>query len=130
MLMTTVRRLLGRAAVIGAGLLLCLPVAEPARGQSTPSESLRVEWEREPIPRAGWAVEGYVYNDTRYRVGGVRLRAEVLDGDGKVIGEGLGWVYGNVPANGRAYFAVSLPRRGTTYRVTVLTFTQMSLDAP
>ena len=130
MRMTTVPRLIGRAAVVGAGLLLCLLGSEPARAQTTPSESLRVEWEREPVPRAGWAVEGYVYNDSRYRVGGVRLRAEVLDGDGKVIGEGLGWVYGNVTAGGRAYFAVSVPRRGATYRVTVLTFTQMSLDAP
>ena len=98
--MTTVGRLLWRAAVAGAVLWASLFTTEVARAQSTsaPNQALRVEWEREPVPRGGWAVEGYVFNDSRYRVGGVRLRVEVLDAGGAVVGEGFGWVYGNVPA--------------------------------
>src|ERR1041385_4396905 len=90
-----------RAAVLAVLLASALP-ADDARAQGT--QIFRLEVEPEPVPRAGWAVAGYVYNDSRYRVGGVRLRAEVLDESGAQIAEAFGWVYGNVPAGGRAYF--------------------------
>lgn len=121
-----------RSAIPLAVLALASAVTQPAAGQIGPAErSLRVEWEPEPVPRGGWAVEGYVYNDhPAIRVGGVRLRAEVLDAAGQVVGQGFGWVYGDVPAAGRGYFVVPIPRKGAAYRVTVLSFVAISGGAP
>ena len=125
--MTTARRLL-RLAVLAAAVLSCGPLAGPARAQG--AADFRIEYSKEAVPRAGWAVEGYVYNGSRYLVSGVRLRVEVLEASGAVIGESFGWVYGNVPSNGRAYFVVPLPRRGADYRISIVSFTQNSVDAP
>ncbi len=82
----------------------------------------KVEVAPEAVPRGGWAVEGYVYSTHNYRVNGVRLRVEVLDGEGTVIHQVYGWVPGDVPAGGRAYFFVSVPGRGAAYRARVLSF--------
>ena len=113
--------------VLGWGLTIDIGMG---RAQTSPEEIFRVEYNREAVPRGGWAVEGYVNNSSRLLVSGVRLRVEVLDAGGAPIGESFGWVYGNVPAGGRAYFTVSLPRRGADYRITVVSFTSNSVDAP
>ena len=125
-----IRRLLP-AAVLACGLVVWgLLAIEPARAQTSPEQIFTIDYSREPIPRGGWAVEGYVNNSSRYLVGGVRLRVQVLDDSGQPIGESFGWVYGNVPAGGRAYFTVSIPRRGADYRISVVSFTQNTGDAP
>jgi hypothetical protein len=116
----------GLAVVVLAALLH----AGPAAAQGSPEQMFRVQYSKEAIPRGGWAVEGYVHNESRYLVSGVRLKVQVLDDSGGVVGESLGWVYGNVPAGGRAYFAVPVPRRGPDYRVTIVSFTPNSIDAP
>ena len=128
--MISVRRFLACALATAFVLAGVLGAQTPSAAQGMSADALRVEWEREPIARAGWAVEGYVYNESRYRVGGVRLRAEVLDAAGAVVAQGFGWVYGNVPSGGRAYYAVSVPRKGDAYRVTIVSSTPISRDAP
>ena len=60
----------------------------------------------------------------------MRLRVEVLDATGGVLATGDGWLYGNVPGRGRAYFFVAVPRRGDGYRVTVLTFDRLEMGGP
>jgi hypothetical protein len=126
-----IRRLVP-AALLAGGLVVWGLVAGsgPACAQATPDHIFTIDYSREPIPRGGWAVEGYVNNSSRYLVSGVRLRVQVLDASGQAIGEAFGWVYGNVPAGGRAYFTVSIPRRGDDYRINVVSFTQNSGDAP
>ena len=126
-----VHRLLPIALV--AGLLVTWSlVAEvgTSLAQGVPEQMFTVEYNREAVPRGGWAVEGYVNNSLRQLVSGVRLRVEVLDAGGASIGQAFGWVYGNVPPSGRAYFTVALPRRGADYRITVVSFTSNSIDAP
>ena len=127
-MITLLRSLLpgGLVAVVVAVLLH----AGPAAAQGTPEQMFRIQYSKEAIPRGGWAVEGYVHNESRYLVSGVRLKVQVLDEGGGVVGESLGWVYGNVPAGGRGYFAVPVPRRGADYRVTIVSFTPNSVDAP
>ena len=130
--MTSGIRRLVPAALLAGGLVVwaLLATAAPARAQMSAEQIFTIEYSREPVPRGGWAVEGYVNNSSRYLVSGVRLRVQVLDASGQAIGEAFGWVYGNVPAGGRAYFTVSLPRRGADYRINVISFTQNSGDAP
>lgn len=120
-----------RRALLPAVAGLLLSTASPGLAQTpAPSEIFKVEYGKEAVPRAGWAVEGYVTNDSRYRVTGVRLRVEILDETGVVVGQALGWVYGNIAAGGRSYFVVPVPRKGADYRVTVLSYSPLSLDAP
>src|SRR5262245_17932276 len=111
-------------------LALVLPTA--ARGQGTASDAsqyFKVEVSPEPVPRGGWAVEGYVYCTHPYRVNSVRVRVDVLDENGKVINQSYGWVPGDIPAGGRAYFFVSVPQRGATYRAQVLSFYLVAREA-
>lgn len=126
-----VRRLLPIALVAGVLVAWGLAVdVGTSRAQGSPDQIFTIEYNREAVPRGGWAVEGYVNNSSRSLVSGVRLRVEVLDAGGASIGESFGWVYGNVPPGGRAYFTVSLPRRGADYRITVVSFTANTVDAP
>ena len=118
--------------VLMCALLASLPLsARGADGQPTNPEAeryFRAEWEL--VRRGGGMLEGYVYSTYDYRVGGVQLRVDILDSAGHVEGEALGWVQGDIPANGRAYFLVSLPRMGAGYRVTVVSFYRISYGAP
>ena len=116
------------AGIVAAGALLA--GIGVAHAQGSAEQIFTIDYSKQPVPRGGWAVEGYVNNSSRYLYSGVRLRVQVLDESGGVIGESFGWVYGNVPASGRAYFTVSIPKRGADYRITVVSFTQNSSDAP
>jgi len=113
--------------------LLVLAVLVPARGwaQSVPDTEryFRVELEPEAVPRGGWAVQGYVYSTHAYRVNGVRLQVDVLDDQGQVLNQVYGWVPGDVPSGGRAYFFVSVPRRGVRYRAKVLSYFLVAREA-
>jgi hypothetical protein len=120
------------AAVMCLSVTLVGPARPPAWGQAPASDAERyfkVEWDSEAVPRGGWAVQGYVYSTHPYRVNGVRLQVEVLDEAGNVENRVFGWVPGDVPAGGRAYFFVSVPKRGAAYRIKVLSYFLVSREA-
>ncbi len=97
-----------------------------AENFAAPSGSFRFEVAPRTYARAP-AVEGYVYNDGIYRITNVRLKIEVLDGNGAVIEEVMGWVMGDVLAGGRGYFVVQCrTRTALSYRVTVVAFDAVS----
>jgi hypothetical protein len=128
--MTTVPRLHVLAA-LACALLIVIGSAPPwghAQSAAEVDRYFKVEWEPEAVPRGGWAVQGYVYSSHSYRVNGVRLQVEVLDSAGEVENRVFGWVPGDVPAGGRAYFFVSVPKRGASYRVKVLSFFLVSRE--
>ena len=128
--MTTVLRLPALAA-LACALLLVIGSVPPAVHAQTPTEIdryFKVEWDPEAVPRGGWAVQGYVVSSHDYRVNGVRLLVEVLDSAGEVENRAFGWVPGDVPAGGRAYFFVSVPKRGAAYRVKVLSYFLVSRE--
>jgi len=117
-------------ACLLAGTVLAAPDAARSQGTTTDVDRyFRAEWDPDAVPRGGWAVQGYVYSTHLYRVSGVRLRVEVLDGAGQVQHQVFGWVAGDIPAGGRAYFFVSVPSRGAAYRVKVLSFFLVSREA-
>src|SRR5258705_2091851 len=81
--------------VVVAGVLLLGPAlafAADAQGDFT------VSWEPHMVGGRDAAVKGYVDNRSQLRVGDVHLRVESLDASGKVIGEAVGWVAGDVAA--------------------------------
>jgi len=98
--------------LLAAGLAGAQATARPDPG------SFRVEWN---LRTGFWrpAVEGYVYNQSEYRVGNVRLRVDVLDASGRRVGGQTAWVHGAIDSGGRAYFAIPPPAQGQTYEIAV-----------
>jgi hypothetical protein len=99
-----------------------------AQNQSEVARLLRVEWEPGSEAFGRPKLVGYVYNDSRYRIGSVRLRVESLDGEKQVLRETLAWTYVDVPAAGRAYFSVTRPSGAAAFRVSVESFVLISVE--
>jgi hypothetical protein len=109
--------------VIAAAVLMA-----PADAQELAAAGgfFRAVWSVPPLPRSLTKIEGYIYNDSRLCVTDVRLRIVSLDGAGHAVGETSGWVFGDIPAGSRAYFAVPLTEPASTYGVTVISFDVVS----
>lgn len=124
---------MSRRALATTLLLSLALLASAAHAQQTPGDPatiFRVVPDPELGFRGGPVLSGVIYNETGNRAGDVRLRIEVLDASGQVIGETTGWAYGVVPANGRGYFSIPIKQKGASYRVTVVSFTWFALQAP
>ena len=108
-----------RASAAAAAVLAMLFVVGAASAQTLDprvADLLRVEWER-VADRPG--IEGYVYNDSPYRIGLVRLSILGRDDPSQEPTPTLAWVYGNVPARGRWYFRVRTPASRQILKVTI-----------
>ena len=113
---------------LAAVVALAVLTGSAAAGEPvTAGVDFRVDADFDQISRRGPAVSGWLYNDRGYGVSNVRLRVEVMDATGGVLGTGEGWLYGNVPGRGRGYFFVIVPRRGESYRITVLSFDRLEM---
>lgn len=125
---------MARADILVAALLGLVAVgssmvgARTAGAQAASSASFRVEEDREAPSRG--AIAGWVYNDSREMVGLVRLRLEVIDENGKVVGNQLGWAYGNLRPGDRAYFRIPIPEQRGTRRISVESFVVQSVQSP
>ena len=111
-----------RAAAAAAAALAMLLVVGAASAQTLDprvAPSLRVEWER-VADRPG--IEGYVYNDSPYRIGLVRLAILGRDDPAQAPTTTHAWVYGNVPARGRWYFRVRMPGTREVVKVSIESF--------
>jgi hypothetical protein len=100
-------------------LVVFVGIASAQPPETIVHEALRVEWDRAEV-RPG--VEGYVFNDSSYRIGLVRLRVITRDESGEAPGELLAWVYGDVPARGRCYFSVRVPKAREIVGITIESF--------
>jgi hypothetical protein len=116
--------------VVAAVALAFGPSVALAQNFGRDTDEFRIETEPPQPGARGLGVSGYVYNDTGVRVSDVRLRVEILDRGGTVVGESWGWVYGSVGARQRAWFWIPLKTRGQTYRVSVYSFGRYSANAP
>jgi len=119
------------SAVATVVVMLLLAVSSPAQQESRPDGFLRVQWhvvERpEPIHIR---LEGHVYNTSPLRVSDVRLRVVERDSAAHEVGEAWGWVFGDVPAGGSAYFAIPLQTAADSYDVVVVSFDPVAREAP
>jgi hypothetical protein len=105
-----------------------VPGTTVAQDSAPAGGSFRVEAEPDTLGRRGPAMVGWLYNDHAFAVSNVRLRVDVLDPAGQSVGSGEGWVYGNVPARGRAYFFVTVPRYAAAYRYEVVRFDRLQFE--
>jgi len=107
-------------------------VAAVARAQSPgrpTAESFRFEWvSRPPSMRPG--VDGYIYNDSRWRVTNVRVRAVVVDAAGSTVRETVVSVWGNAVPGTRTFFVLPAIGEGQVYQLTVISFDLISEQNP
>jgi hypothetical protein len=66
-------------------------------------------------------VEGYINNNSPYRVGHVRLLVDSLDDAGRIVDQWLSWVSGELSADDRLYFEVPVAA-AAHYRVRVFSY--------
>jgi len=119
--MRTLRAAARWLVAVGVAGLCGMAVAEVAIAQSPEAETakaLRLEW-KPSTQRRG--IEGFVYNDSEYRIGFMRLRLQVRDGTSAPI-ETHAWVYGNIAARGRSPFWARLTQPGEVVNVTIESF--------
>jgi len=116
------------------GVVIALPSLDVAtvnaQTNAEVAQLLRVEWQPTTETWSRPALTGFVYNDSTFRIGSVRLRVEALDAANRVLSEALAWAYVDVPARGRGPFRVARPREGETFRVTVESFVLIAREAP
>lgn len=121
---------MARVGALMAAALLLASAAGAQVGGMVQDRFFRIEWKPYGLGRATPSLEGYVHNDHRYRIGGVRLKVEALDDAGQPVNQTQGWVYGNIPAGGKTYFVVPAPRGGTSYRLSIVSFHLVALERP
>jgi hypothetical protein len=109
-----------------------LAVAAVASAQSTgrpTSESFRIEWVRRP-PSMRPGVDGYIYNDSRWRVTNLRVRAVVVDAAGTTVRETVVSVWGNAVPGTRTFFVLPAIGESQVYQLTVISFDLISEQNP
>ncbi len=119
-----------RSALLIAVATLAVVASAQAQGPGRPSpESFRIEWVRRP-PSMRPGVDGYIYNDSRWRVTNVRVRAVVVDAAGTVVRETVVSVWGNAVPGTRTFFGLPALAEGEIYQLTVTTFDLLSEQNP
>ena len=116
-----------RGVLLAVAICLLSPGAY-AQGAAPTPESFRIEWIRRP----GWmrpGVDGYLYNDSRWRVTNVRVRAKVVDGSGSVLRETVVSVFGNAVPGARTFFVLPPIKEAESYELKVMTFDLISQEA-
>lgn len=119
------------AALLTGGLAPACASAPPG-----PLSPLVVGWERylkiewEAVPAEGRpTLNGYVINDWGVPAGRIRLLAETLDAEGRILAQEVTWLLPRVLMPGtRAYFEIPAPRAGPAYRVSVFSFDWIDVD--
>jgi hypothetical protein len=123
-----------KTLICAGALVLTATLLPAAVDAQTPAPSdgpgqFRFLLEESHTPR-GKAVEGYIYNESPWRITNVRLRVLSVDPNGTVTNESSGWVVGDVGAGGRSYFYVPVPAHAASYRATVQSFDKVGFEGP
>src|SRR2546430_3726398 len=119
-----------RGALRAVAAMRVVVVTGQAQGTGRPPpESFRIEWVRRP-PSMRPGVDGYIYNDSRWRVTNIRLRAVVVDAAGAVVRESIVSVWGNAVPGTRTFFVLPSIGEGEIYQLTVVTFGLISEQTP
>ena len=119
-----------RAFAAAVAIVFGVAIVGPAGAQAArPCGAFRAVWDRGELSPRAEKLEGFVYNDSSCSVTDVRIHIVAVNADGHPIAETVGWVYGDIPAGARGYFAVPLPSMPATaadYRVNVVSFDQIT----
>ena len=112
-----------------AALVVAAAVAQAQPPGRPTAESFRIEWVRRP-PSMRPGVDGYIYNDSRWRVTNLRVRAVVVDAAGNPVRESTVSVWGNAVPGTRTFFVLPAIREGEIYQCTVVSFDLISEQNP
>ena len=118
-----------RVLLIAVVALAAAAVAQAQPPGRPTAESFRIEWVRRP-PSMRPGVDGYIYNDSRWRVTNLRVRAVVLDAAGNPVRETTVSVWGNAVPGTRTFFVLPSIREGEIYQCTVVSFDLISEQNP
>jgi hypothetical protein len=119
-----------RALLIAAAAFVVAAASAQAQPPGRPTaESFRIEWVRRP-PSMRPGVDGYIHNDSRWRVTNLRIRAVVVDAAGTVVRESVVSVWGNSVPGTRTFFTLPSIGEGEIYQLTVVTFDLISEQTP
>ena len=119
-----------RALLIAVAALVVAAASGQAQPPGRPTaESFRIEWVRRP-PSMRPGVDGYIHNDSRWRVTNLRIRAVVVDAAGTVVRESVVSVWGNSVPGTRTFFTLPSIAEGEIYQLTVVTFDLISEQTP
>jgi hypothetical protein len=119
-----------RSALLIAVAILAVAATAQAQGPGRPTpESFRIEWVRRP-PSMRPGVDGYIYNDSRWRVTNIRVRAVVVDAAGATVRESIVSVWGNAVPGTRTFFVLPSIGEGEVYQLAVTTFDLVSEQNP
>ena len=109
--------------------MLLAGTSSHAQSDRPTAESFRIEWARRP----GWmrpGTDGYLYNESRWRVTNVRIRAQVVDGSGRVVRETVVSVFGNAVPGTRTFFSLPPLAEGENYQLAVASFDLIAREGP
>ena len=121
------RMLILACATVMAGMMAPMLVMAQVPPPRETEGQFRFDLEEADSPR-GKGVEGYIYNQSQWRITNVRLRVQSVDPNGTVTNESSGWVVGDVKAGGRSYFYVPVPAHAASYRATVQSFDKVGFE--
>jgi hypothetical protein len=116
---------LGRT--VGLALLLVSAAVHGATGQTlTPLVSgwenfFTLTWEQSQ-DRDQPMVSGYIKNNGGFPARRIQLLVEALDASGRVAGQRVSWLGGDLTSGMRAYFQAPAPPPASTYRVSVFAY--------
>jgi hypothetical protein len=117
-------------AVLVAILILFSATAVLPQVASDLATALHVDLDQPPPYLPGSRATGHVTNDSGYRLTNVRLRVDASDTAGQALPPTFGWVDGDVPAHGRAWFRILVPPNAVRLSVTVIDFNLVSIESP
>src|SRR4030095_1912999 len=118
-----------RALLLMRAMLPLADTSSYAQSDRPTSDSFRLEWSRRP----GWmrpGTDGFLYNDSRWRVTNVRVQARALDGSGRLVRETVVSVFGNSVPGVRAFFRLPRSGEGETYQLEVISFDLIAREGP
>jgi len=117
-----------RVLLLVLAMVLVGPSGYAQSDRPTP-DSFRLEWSRRP----GWmrpGTDGFIYNESRWRVTNVRVQARAVDGSGRLVRETVVSVFGNSVPGVRTFFSLPPIAEGESYQLEVVSFDLISREGP
>jgi hypothetical protein len=120
---------MSRRVLLLALALVLAGTSSYAQSDRPTNDSFRLEWSRRP----GWmrpGVDGFIYNESRWRVTNVRVQARALDGSGRLVRETTVSVFGNSVPGVRTFFSLPALAEGENYQLEVVSFDLIAREGP
>ena len=116
--------------LLAVAMVLLHATASLPQAAADLATALHVELDKPGSYSPGNRASGRITNDSDYRLTNVRLRLDASDAAGQALPPTFGWVDGDVPAHGRAWFRIPVPPNAVRVSVSVIDFNFVSIQSP